>query len=459
MMQDIKNLYNLYFVGIGGIGMSAIARYFKSLDKNVAGYDKASKPLTTELEKEGIKIHFEDDVKLIPTEFLKKENTLIIYTPAIPKDHKELNYFISNGFEVLKRSEVLGLLTKENFSLAVSGTHGKTTISTMLAHFLRQSRIGVNAFLGGISKNYKTNLLIDPESQYMVVEADEFDRSFLQLYPKMAVISAVDADHLDIYNNRDKVVESFCQFANQIDKGGVLLIKKGIDFTPPQRDDIKVYTYSIKEPADFMAQNIRLENGLYKFDFIGSIEKIENLKLGVPGLLNVENAVAAIAMALMAGVKDDEIFNSISKFTGIQRRFDIHINTDKFIYIDDYAHHPEELKAAISSAKQLFKGKKITGVFQPHLYSRTKDFAVEFAQSLDLLDEVILLDIYPAREEPIPGVTSEIIFKNIKNKHKTLCRKDDLLSILSSKKPLVLMTMGAGDIDEFVEPIKSLFLK
>jgi UDP-N-acetylmuramate--alanine ligase len=255
------------------------------------------------------------------------------------------------------------------------------------------------------------------------------------------------------------VIESFRQFVNQIDRGGILLVKKGIDFTPPQRDDIKVYTYSIKEPADFTAQNIRLENGLYKFDFIGSIEKIENLKLGVPGLLNVENAVAAIAMALLAGVKDDEIFNSLSKFKGIQRRFDIHINTDKIIYIDDYAHHPEELKAAISSAKQLFNGKKITGVFQPHLYSRTKDFAVEFAQSLDLLDEVILLDIYPAREEPIPGVTSEIIFKNIKNKQKTLCSKGDLLNILSSKNPRVLMTMGAGDIDEFVEPIKSLYLK
>lgn len=458
-MQDIKNIYNIYFVGIGGIGMSAIARYFKSIGKNVAGYDKVAKPLTAELEKEGIKIHFEDDIKNIPAEFLKKENTLIIYTPAIPKDHKELNYFISNGFDIKKRSEVLGMLTKANFSLAVSGTHGKTTISTMLAHLLRQSRIGGNAFLGGISKNYKTNFLIDPESNYMVVEADEFDRSFLHLYPKMAVISAVDADHLDIYDNRENVVESFRQFANQIEKGGVLLIKKGIDFTPPQRDDIKVYTYSIKEPADFTAQNIRLENGLYRFDFVGAIEKIENLKLGIPGLLNVENAVAAIAMALLAGVKDDEIFNSLDKFKGIQRRFDVQINTDDFIYIDDYAHHPEELKAAITSAKHLFKNKKITGIFQPHLYSRTKDFALEFAQSLDLLDEIILLDIYPAREEPIPGVTSDIIFKNIKNKHKTLCTKSELLTILKSKKPTVLMTMGAGDIDEFVEPIKKLFLK
>jgi UDP-N-acetylmuramate--alanine ligase len=459
MMQDIKNIYNIYFVGIGGIGMSAIARYFKSIGKNVAGYDKVAKPLTSELEKEGIIIHFEDDIKNIPAAFLKKEHTLVIYTPAIPKEHKELNYFISNGFEIKKRSEVLGLLTKANYSLAVAGTHGKTTISTMLAHLLRQSRIGGNAFLGGISKNYKTNFLVDPESKYMVVEADEFDRSFLQLYPKMAVITAVDADHLDIYNNRENVVESFRQFANQIEKGGILLIKKGIDFTPPQRDDVKVYTYSIKEPADFTAQNIRLENGLYRFDFIGAIEKIENLKLGIPGLLNVENAVAAIAMALLAGVKDDEIFNSLDKFKGIQRRFDIQVNTKDFIYIDDYAHHPEELKAAITSAKQLFKNKKITGVFQPHLYSRTNDFAAEFAQSLDLLDEVILLDIYPAREEPIPGVTSEIIFKNIKNKHKTLCTKGELLDVLKAKKPKVLMTMGAGDIDEFVEPIKSLFTK
>jgi len=459
MIQDIKNIYNVYFVGIGGIGMSAIARYFKSHGKNVAGYDKVSKPLTDELEKEGIKIHFEDDIKNIPSDFLNKEITLVIYTPAIPKDHKELNYFISNGFDIKKRSEVLGLLTKTNFSLAVSGTHGKTTISTMLAHLLRQSRIGGNAFLGGISKNYKTNLLVDPESKYMVVEADEFDRSFLHLYPKMAVISAVDADHLDIYKNRESVVDSFRQFAGQIQPGGTLLIKKGIDFTPPQRDDLKVYTYSIKEQADFTAQNIRLENGLYTFDFIGAIEKIENLKLGVPGLLNVENAVAAIAMALLAGVKDDEIFNSLDKFKGIQRRFDIQINTDKLVYIDDYAHHPEELKAAITSAKQLFKNKKITGIFQPHLYSRTKDFALEFAQSLDLLDEIILLDIYPAREEPIPGVTSEIIFKNIKNKHKICCSKGELLNILKTKKPMVLMTMGAGDIDEFIEPIKRLFSK
>ncbi len=459
MIQDIKNIYNVYFVGIGGIGMSAIARYFKSHGKNVAGYDKVSKPLTDELEKEGIKIHFEDDIKNIPSDFLNKEITLVIYTPAIPKDHKELNYFISNGFDIKKRSEVLGLLTKTNFSLAVSGTHGKTTISTMLAHLLRQSRIGGNAFLGGISKNYKTNLLVDPESKYMVVEADEFDRSFLHLYPKMAVISAVDADHLDIYKNRESVVDSFRQFAGQIQPGGTLLIKKGIDFTPPQRDDLKVYTYSIKEQADFTAQNIRLENGLYTFDFIGAIEKIENLKLGVPGLLNVENAVAAIAMALLAGVKDDEIFNSLDKFKGIQRRFDIQINTDKLVYIDDYAHHPEELKAAITSAKQLFKNKKITGIFQPHLYSRTKDFALEFAQSLDLLDEIILLDIYPAREEPIPGVTSEIIFKNIKNKYKTCCSKGELLNILKTKKPMVLMTMGAGDIDEFIEPIKRLFSK
>ena len=329
----------------------------------------------------------------------------------------------------------------------------------MLAHLLKQSRIGGNAFLGGISKNYKTNFLIDPESKYMVIEADEFDRSFLQLYPKIAVISAVDADHLDIYDNRDNVVESFRQFTNQIASGGTLLIKKGIDFLPAQRDDIKIYTYSIKENADFTAQNIRLENGLYIFDFVGPIEKIDNLKLGIPGLLNVENAVAAITMALLAGVKDDEIFNSLGRFKGIQRRFDIQINSDKIVYIDDYAHHPEELKAAIMSAKQLFKHKKITGVFQPHLFTRTRDFACEFAKSLDLLDEVILLNIYPAREEPIEGVTSEIIFKNIKNKNKTLCSKSELLNVLSSKKPKVLITMGAGDIDEFVEPIKSMYLK
>jgi len=456
-MKDFSKIHNVYFVGIGGIGMSAIARYFNKMGKHVAGYDKVSKPLTDDLINEGILIHFDDSVQSIPVQFTNKENTLVVYTPAIPENSIELNYFKNNGFDLKKRAEVLGMLTLANRSIAVSGTHGKTTISTMIAHFMRQSRIGCNAFLGGISKNYKTNYLLDPDSIYMVVEADEFDRSFLKLYPQKAVVTAVDADHLDIYNTKENVEESFRQFIQQIKAGGTLLIKKGLNFKHPVRDDIRIYTYSIKEKADFYAENFRIENGLYKFDFIGVDIRINDLKLGIPGLLNVENAVAAIAMATLSGVKDDEISNSIEKFKGIQRRFDSQIIRNDFVYIDDYAHHPEELRAVINSAKELYKGKKITGIFQPHLFTRTRDFANEFAESLSLLDEVILLDIYPARELPIPGVTSEIIFKNIQSKNKVMCTKSELLGILKDKKFDVLMTLGAGDIDDFVEPIKKMF--
>jgi UDP-N-acetylmuramate--alanine ligase len=351
------------------------------------------------------------------------------------------------------------MLSREQKCLAVAGTHGKTTITTMISHFMRQSRMGCNAFMGGISKNYKTNFLADKDSKYIVVEADEFDRSFLQLNPQIAVISAVDADHLDIYSDKDDLKNSFRDFVNRINPGGKLVIKEGLEFDIPNRDDIEVYTYSLNKDSDFKTENIRIENGLYVFDFVGITGRINNLKLGLPGLLNVENAIAAIALATLSGVHNDEIFNSISRFKGIERRFDYQINRDDLVYIDDYAHHPEELKASINSVKELFKNKKITGIFQPHLYSRTRDFVNEFAQSLDLLDEVILLDIYPAREEPIPGISSEIIFEKIKNQNKTLCSKSELLEILKNKNPEVLMTLGAGDIDEFIEPIKEMFSK
>ncbi|HAF28370.1 MAG TPA: UDP-N-acetylmuramate--L-alanine ligase [Bacteroidales bacterium] len=455
--MNLNEVHNVYFIGIGGIGMSAIARYFNALDKNVAGYDKVSKPLTDELIQEGINIHFTDDILKIPLEFKNKENTLIIYTPAVPKKHTELNYFIDQGFEIKKRSEVLGMLSQEKRCIAVAGTHGKTTITTMISHLMRQSRIGCNAFLGGISKNYKTNYLLDKESKYVVVEADEFDRSFLKLNPQKAIITAVDADHLDIYSDENDLKEAFKQFINQIHSGGKLIIKAGLNFNIPQRKDIDIYTYSLNTNSDFKAENIRIENGLYVFDFVGICGRIDNLKLGLPGLLNVENAVAAIAMASMSGVHNDEIFNALGRFKGIQRRFDYQVYQENFVYIDDYAHHPEELKASISSAKELFRIKKITGIFQPHLYTRTRDFAEEFAKSLDLLDEIILLDIYPAREEPIAGVTSKIIFDNIKNQNKTMCTKAELMDVLKNKKPEVLMTLGAGDIDEFVEPIKKFF--
>jgi len=457
--MDLKTVHSVYFIGVGGIGMSAIARFYNTLGKDVAGYDKTSKPLTTDLINEGINIHFEDSISNIPENFKNKENTLVVYTPAIPDNHSELNYFIKNDFEIKKRSEVLGMLSREKRCLAVAGTHGKTTITTMISHLMKQSRMGCNAFMGGISKNYNTNFLADKESKYVVVEADEFDRSFLQLNPQKAIISAVDADHLDIYSDENDLKNTFKEFINQINPGGKLIIKDGLDFDIPKRDDIEIYTYSINKDSDFKAENVRVENGLYVFDFVGIKGRINNLKLGLPGLLNVENAIAAISIATLSGVHNDEIFNSISKFKGIHRRFDYQINRTDLVYIDDYAHHPEELKASISSAKELFKDKKITGIFQPHLYTRTRDFVDEFAKSLDLLDEVILLDIYPAREEPIPGITSEIIFEKIKNPSKILCKKSELLKILKNKNPEVLMTLGAGDIDEFVEPIKEMFTK
>ncbi len=455
--MDISSIHNVYFIGVGGIGMSAIARYFNTLGKNVAGYDKVSKPLTDELIKEGIDIHFDDNIDNIPYDFRDNLTTLVVYTPAIPDDLNELNFFRANGFAIGKRSEVLGMISKEKECLAVAGTHGKTTITTMLSYLMRQSRMGCNAFLGGISKNYNTNYLVDKDSRYVVVEADEFDRSFLQLNPQKAIITAVDADHLDIYSDENDVKETFKKFVNRINSGGKLVIKKGLKFDLPERSDIEVYTYSLNQDSNFQAENIRIENGLYVFDFIGIKGRIENLKLGLPGLLNVENAVAAIAMATISGVHNDEIYNALSKFKGIQRRFDYQIHRDDAVYIDDYAHHPEELKASINSVKELFKGKKVTGVFQPHLYSRTRDFAEEFAKSLDLLDEIILLDIYPAREKPIAGVTSGIIFDKINNKNKIQCGKAELLDILKKIKPEVLITLGAGDIDELVVPIKELF--
>lgn len=455
--MDIKAIHNVYFIGIGGIGMSAIARFFNTLGKNVAGYDKVSKPLTNDLVEEGINIHFNDSIENISSEYKNKKNTLIVYTPAIPKDNKELNFFIENGFEIKKRSEVLGMLSQEKRCLAVAGTHGKTTITTMLSHLMKQSRMGCNAFLGGISKNYNTNYLVDKDSKYVVVEADEFDRSFMQLSPQKAVITSVDADHLDIYAGEEDIKDTFKQFVGRINSGGKLLMKKGLDFDLPERNDIEIYTYSLNQDTDFRAEDIRIENGLYVFNFIGVKGKISNLKLGLPGLINVENAIAAIGMATLSGVHNDEIFNSLQKFKGIQRRFDYQIQRDDFVYIDDYAHHPEELKASISSIKELFKGRKVTGIFQPHLYTRTRDFADGFAKSLDLLDEIILLDIYPAREEPIPGISSEIILEKIGNKNKTLCSKNELLELLENKNPEVLVTLGAGDIDELVEPIKKLF--
>ena len=455
-MVNLEKIYNIYFLGVGGIGMSAIARYFNALGKQVGGYDKVSRPITDKLQREGISVNFTDNVESIPEYFKNKENTLVIITPAIPTSNHQLNYFIEQGFTIKKRSEVLGIIANSQNCIAIAGTHGKTTITTMVSYFMQQSRIGCNAFLGGISKNFNTNLVVNPDSEIMVVEADEFDRSFLHLQPQHAIISAIDADHLDIYKSKKSVNEAFGQFIQQIKPNGTLIIKSRID-VEIKRDDIHVYTYSLNDSADFKAENIRIDNGLYVFDFVGERIKIRDLKLGLPGRINVENAVAAIAMAYLNGAHQDEIYNAVPKFKGIERRFDYQIHRKDFVYIDDYAHHPEELKAAIISVKELFEDKKVTGIFQPHLYSRTRDFADEFAQSLDLLDEILLLDIYPAREEPIPGVTSEIIFNKIKKSNKILCTKNNVLEILKERNPEVLLTLGAGDIDELVQPIKEMF--
>lgn len=455
--MNLEKIHNIYLLGIGGIGMSAIARYFNMLGKNVAGYDKVSRPLTEMLQSEGIVVNFDSNIELIPGKFKNKENTLIIITPAIPESHNQLKYFIQQGFIIKKRSEILGLISETGKCIAVAGTHGKTTITTMIAYFMHQSRIGCNAFLGGVSKNFGTNLVVNPDSENIVVEADEFDRSFLQLQPKNAIISAIDADHLDIYENKNSVHDAFKQFVHQMKPNGTLIIKSTLSLDIINRDDINVYSYALNADADFRAENIRIEKGLYVFDFTGDNIKITDLKLGLPGLINVENAVAAIAMAYLNGVHKDEICNAVPKFKGIERRFDYQINRDDFVYIDDYAHHPEELIAAIGSVRALYKDKKITGVFQPHLYSRTRDFAGEFARSLELLDEIVLLDIYPAREEPIPGITSEIIFKKINKKNKIRCKKDDVIDYLKNNKPEVLITLGAGDIDELVKPIKKIF--
>jgi len=454
--MNLKSINSVYLVGIGGIGMSALARYFIHLGKHVAGYDKTATDLTSLLITEGIEIHFTDNVNLITDTYKDKSKTLVIYTPAVPTDHKELNYFRQEGFSVLKRAEVLGLITCNYKAIAIAGTHGKTTVSSMVAHILKQSEVDCNAFLGGISKNYNSNLLLSNSSEFAIVEADEFDRSFLHLQPTFAVITSADADHLDIYGNKESIKQSFEQFIQQIVPKGKLVIKKNIDVDSFQNKEIQRFEYAIEGPADFYAENIIGNDGFYTFNLVTPFGKLENLQLGIPGLLNVENAIAAVSMAILAGVKEVELQNALKSFAGIKRRFDYQIKTNDLVYIDDYAHHPEELKATILSVKKIYPTKKITGIFQPHLYSRTRDLADGFVESLGLLDELILLDIYPARELPIEGVSSEMIFNRIKLKNKVLCAKKDLLEVIKKSSIEVLLTMGAGDIDTMVEPIKNM---
>jgi len=454
--EELLKYENVYFVGIGGIGMSALARFFVLNGKNVAGYDKVSTPLTDALQTEGIQIHFDDQLNLVPEPFKNAPTTLVVYTPAIPKEHSELIYFQNNPFVLMKRAQVLGALSKAYRTVAVAGTHGKTTMSTMTTHLLNGSTISTSAFLGGISKNLNSNLLLSPNTQLVVTEADEYDRSFLNLYPHTALIGSMDADHLDIYGAKEAMHQSFFEFINQIEPGGNLVQKIGLPH--PDRSDIQRYTYSLDDSrSDFYASKMALSDDLYTFDLVTPMGKILNLKLGVPGIVNVENAIGASALALLSGIQSDELRLGLESYSGVKRRFDYRIKTSKLIYIDDYAHHPEELKAFITSVRQLYPNKKISGIFQPHLFTRTRDFAEGFATSLGLLDELFLMDIYPARELPIPGVDSQMVLNQVQLNDKMLCSKDNLLDILSKRKFEVLLTLGAGDIDQFVEPIEALF--
>ena len=457
--MNINTIKSVYFIGAGGIGMSALVRYFLSKGKEVAGYDRTQSELTEELIKEGANIHYEENISLIPDSCKIKKDTLVIFTPAIPQTHKEFTYFKENGFEILKRAQVLGMITTTEKGLCVAGTHGKTTTSTLTAHLLHQSHIGCNAFLGGISKNYKTNLLLSETSNYVVIEADEFDRSFHWLTPFATVITATDSDHLDIYGTREAYLESFNKYTSLICRGGYLIAKKGIDLSPAVQEGVKIYTYGNTD-GDFKAENIRIGNGEIVFDFISPFGNINDIKLGVPVYVNIENGIAAMALAQIAGVSNEEIKNAMPTFSGVDRRFDFKIKEDNLVFLSDYAHHPAEIRQSISSIKALYPDKKVTAVFQPHLYTRTRDFYKEFAKSLSLADEIILLDIYPARELPIEGVTSKLIYDNIQEgKVKTLCKKEELLDLLKKKEIEVLITLGAGDIDNMVPQIYNILKK
>jgi len=446
--MELQNIKRVYLIGIGGIGMSGLARYFHHLGCIVCGYDKTSTDLTNELKNEGIQIIFDDNEEWIPMSFRQiDEGTLVIYTPAIPKDSAIVNFLQKRGFELFKRSQVLGLISKGKYTVAIAGTHGKTTTSTMVAHILKDSGKDCSAFLGGIASNYNSNVLYG-KNDIVVVEADEYDRSFLTLYPDIAVITSMDADHLDIYGDHQHLTDSFKMFASQIKLGGVLIHKQGLPLDTG-------YTYSIKDAADAIALNIRIENGSFYFDFRNSNTDIKNIQLGIPGFHNVENATAAIEATLRLGVKPDAIKSALSSFRGVHRRFEYIVKTPEHIYIDDYAHHPEELRAAINSVKKLYPDRKLVTIFQPHLFTRTRDFADGFAEVLDMTDELILLDIYPARELPIEGVDAEMILSRMNLVNKRKLTKQQVIDAIANEKPALLLTVGAGDIDQLVEPLKN----
>ena len=449
----------IYFVGIGGIGMSALARYFRHAGWQVAGYDRTPSPLTDALEREGIPVHYEDAVERIPEAFRDPACTRVIYTPAVPVDHSELGWFRANGFEVLKRSQMLGLLGEGRRVMAVAGTHGKTTTTTMVAHFNAVAAGEGSAFLGGISKNFDSNLVLGAGDR-MAVEADEFDRSFLQLRPQEAVVTSVDPDHLDIYGTYEAVREAFAEFAGRIVPGGVLILKRGIEL-PFSRSDLRCYTYHLCDPAaDFRAERLEVDaGGYYTFDLVFPDRRVEGGRLGIPGLVNVENCVAAAALVWCEGFASDEALReALATFRGVRRRFDFWVNDPQrpggMIYMDDYAHHPAELRAMLTSVRKMFPGRELTVVFQPHLYTRTRDFAAEFAEVLSLADRVLLLPIYPARELPIPGVASEMILEGVAAPHKRLIAKEELVAEVEAlAADGVLVTAGAGDIDRFCGPV------
>lgn len=451
--MDVNMLKAVYFIGAGGIGMSALVRYFLSKGKKVGGYDRTPSELTEKLKREHAQIHYEESIDLIPDDFRNAETTLVVYTPAIPDTHAELQYFRTHGFTIQKRSQVLGMLTRSGKGLCVAGTHGKTTTSTLTAHLLHQSQVGCNAFLGGISKNYETNLLLSEKSDYVVIEADEFDRSFHWLSPFASVITATDADHLDIYGTEEAYLESFNHYTSLIRPGGALIMRKGIRLTPRLQEGVKLYTYS-REEGDFHAENVRIGGGEIYFDYVSPLGNIKDIQLGVPIAINIENGIAAMALAQLSGVSNEEIKAAMVGFRGVDRRFDFKIKTDKIVYLSDYAHHPEEIRQSILSMRALYADKKLTAVFQPHLYTRTRDFYREFADSLSLLDELILTDIYPAREQPIEGISSRLIYDCLRPEmEKTLCRKEEVTDILRSKDIEVLITLGAGDIENYVPEI------
>lgn len=454
--MEIKDIKAVYFVGAGGIGMSAIARYFLHRGVVVAGYDKTSTELTRQLEKEGMAIHYEENTQLIPEACRNPQNTLVVYTPAIPKEHAELAYFHNNGFEVEKRAQVLGTLTRTHKGLCFAGTHGKTTTSTMCAHIMHQSHLDCNAFLGGISKNYDTNYILSDHSDYVVIEADEFDRSFHWLRPWMSVITATDPDHLDIYGTKEAYLESFRHYTELIQPGGALIIHTDLEMKQHVQDGVRVFEYS-RDKGDFHAENVRIADGTIFFDFVSPIESISNVELGQPIPINIENGIAAMAMAQLNGCSSEEIKNGMKTYGGVDRRFDFKLKNDRHVFLSDYGHHPKEILQSAKSLKELYHDRKITAIFQPHLYTRTRDFYKDFAAALSHFDEVILTEIYPAREKPIPGVTSELIYNNLKpGIEKSIIRKDDVLDFVKARDFDVLVVLGAGNLNDYVPQIADI---